>query len=856
MAEYYVSPFGSDSNSGSIGSPFLTITFGLAHLAAGDTLFIRGGTYVENISVPASANGSSAGASGSSWPNATTVSAYLSETVWVRPSSGVSAVVFPTGGTPRSYQIWSGINVDGANLNGAADPVVYIGHDAHHIRWQNSENKNAYWSGIAAFQGPYIEIKNNHIHHGDRHGVGAAGHGIYISGFTGNTTGADQHGLIEGNECDHFSAQTNDSGIQLFTGATDTNSLGGFVIRNNWLHDNGVGTFLGEATTVPIQFYSNVVVANIGSGVVLFSRLVGSLVYGNAIYSNGDRGLEVGTGGVVTGASIKHNAIASNIGAPITVWNTDITSFAIIQFNDFYSNGGSNVVNDQNGLSTISNNITTSPGLPPISGQIFLAWIGPVADPRLVSTTVTMPAGPVTATATYISAPTFTLTVTLGTGDGSYAAGTVVPIDADAPASGHVFVGWTGATVASAMSPSTTLVMPAAPTTVVATYAVVPSGALVSSDLTYLGAFRLPNFSNNGTFSFGGAPIAFNPVSGNTLFVANGTGQVAEVTIPTPVNSGSIGALNFAAYVQPFADPTEGHLQDVANGANPASLSGMMVAGGLLYLTATVYYDADPPTQQTVSHARRPLTLASVGGFSGWKAIWSPTSQDIAAGVPLPGTGYASGDVAPVPPEWQSSLGGDVISSQWGRPIITRESYGPDAIVWNRSTFGLVDGRRVQYYTSPHPTLGPWDGANTVWGGTAIAGGLVLIDGTSSALFFGRNGLGSFCYGDGTATNPPPTGECYDPTSTDKGQHAYPYVYQVWAYNINDWVAVKNGSKQPWEVVPYATWVLTFPIVDPSWKGLGGAGYDPVAKRLYVSQLRVDVDGFQYRPLIHAFQLP
>ncbi len=63
----------------------------------------------------------------------------------------------------------------------------------------------------------------------------------------------------------------------------------------------------------------------------------------------------------------------------------------------------------------------------------------------------------------------YTLIVTSGSGDGVYAAGSVVTITADAPAGGMIFDAWTGATVANASSGSTTITMNANHT-VVATY--------------------------------------------------------------------------------------------------------------------------------------------------------------------------------------------------------------------------------------------------------------------------------------------------------------------------------------------------------------------------------------------------
>jgi hypothetical protein len=68
------------------------------------------------------------------------------------------------------------------------------------------------------------------------------------------------------------------------------------------------------------------------------------------------------------------------------------------------------------------------------------------------------------------TAAKYALTVVNGTGSGSYASGTAVTITANAPPAGQVFRNWTGATVQSATSTSTTLTMPAAATTVAANY--------------------------------------------------------------------------------------------------------------------------------------------------------------------------------------------------------------------------------------------------------------------------------------------------------------------------------------------------------------------------------------------------
>lgn len=69
---------------------------------------------------------------------------------------------------------------------------------------------------------------------------------------------------------------------------------------------------------------------------------------------------------------------------------------------------------------------------------------------------------------------TYTLTVINGIGGGSYQAGTTVTIQAMAAPAGQVFSSWTGATVASPTSATTTLTMPASNVTVTANYSATP----------------------------------------------------------------------------------------------------------------------------------------------------------------------------------------------------------------------------------------------------------------------------------------------------------------------------------------------------------------------------------------------
>jgi hypothetical protein len=146
-----------------------------------------------------------------------------------------------------------------------------------------------------------------------------------------------------------------------------------------------------------------------------------------------------------------------------------------------------------------------------------------------------------------------------------------------------------------------------------------------------------------------------------------------------------------------------------------------------------------------------------------------------------------------------------------------------------------VNATDLVAYPSSHKTLGDWgtSGPNAYFNGTSQIKSVVFPSGTSSVLFFGRHGLGSYCYGEGSA--------CGDPEDGDKGDHAH------------DLAAVKSGQKQPWDVKPYAVWSLSLPASSRLHR-LGGAAYDPATGRLFIIQQFVDGDSGNY-PVVHVYKV-
>jgi hypothetical protein len=364
-------------------------------------------------------------------------------------------------------------------------------------------------------------------------------------------------------------------------------------------------------------------------------------------------------------------------------------------------------------------------------------------------------------------------------------------------------------------------------------------------DLRYAGAFRVPATESAGSyFSYGGQHLAVNPER-KSMFVSNGAGKVAELTVPELVKGAQISDLHVGEYLQPFSDPAEGRLAEVAD--EGVVLAGLLVHERRLFGSALIYYDAR--NTQTVSHFARSLSLLDRSA--------TPMER---VGEPQK-TGYVAGYMAPVPLEWRALLGGPALTGQCCVPIASRTSLGPSAWVWNPLDLlkgGPVRAASLVHYEGRRATLGPWEGSNPVYGGTTMIGGLAVITGTRTALFIGSTGIGPFCYGDATEdkAKAEADGSCYDPVRPDKGQHAYPYRYQLWAYDLNDWADVRAGKRDPWEVVPYAVWPFELPYHSPPTR-IGGLSFDPARRLLYFAQLEVDhAGGRAALPIIHAYFIP
>jgi len=214
-ATYYVAPNGSNSNPGTQAAPFATLQKGHDVAVAGDTIYMRGGTYTLSTYVNINRSGSSG--------NPIKVFNYPGET------PVLDAINITT-----SY--WSVIQLSNASWwhfkglelkNGPAQGLVLSGDSSNNIVEFNNVHHNtrvqSSGSGIAVSDTSANNlILNNDSHHNGVPGT-SGGDGIGVTPqpqVTGN--------VVRGNRV----WRNNDDGIDLWNAAN-------VLIENNWSWQNG-----------------------------------------------------------------------------------------------------------------------------------------------------------------------------------------------------------------------------------------------------------------------------------------------------------------------------------------------------------------------------------------------------------------------------------------------------------------------------------------------------------------------------------------------------------------------------------------------------------------------------------------
>lgn len=400
-----------------------------------------------------------------------------------------------------------------------------------------------------------------------------------------------------------------------------------------------------------------------------------------------------------------------------------------------------------------------------------------------------------------------------------------------------------------------------------------------SDNLIYLGGFRLPEDPEHGgtlwESAYGGPGVAYRPPTETavygSLFFNGQEDRIAEIGIPNPATwstSSTVSNLPRASLIQNHVrvygtNQIDYIHTDRTRLITTPPIGGLMVAGNTLYGTSYDHYPYAADQERAVW--TMPFALSSSSGAGSFQPIASvsvsisPTSRMIA------------GHLTSIPSAYQASLGGDVLAGLHNISIAGTTSYGPT--VFSFSTSDLIN-TSTPYDVTPLMYSSDSGGeVSTIWGGysaigetremvaaTDTFGGVVFPEGTRAVLFISRHGTGPVNYGRGTSNialdGTYVSGDSgpkywYDPDNANDGEHAYPYVYRIMAFDADDLVAVKNGTKEHNAVAPYSYWDITLPTPKSSGLPRLGATYDAANQIVYVSQANGDGDS----PVFHAFRV-
>lgn len=281
-ATYYVSTTGSDAAIGSEAAPWLTVKKAVDTMVAGDTTYIRAGTYIETAEVRFTRTGTStAPITLSAYPGEAPVISFADRTL------GTSRIsIWNSGG----YNVETGwIIIEGLTLTNMGVGIRM--YSAHDITIRNNKIYDNHYHGILG-AGLRVLIEKNLIYHNGEFADCAAGivtcnkdHGIYLSG--NNNT------VINNVIYDNLSY-----GIQLNANATFTASQ-----HASTDYSNASGWRIADNTLAYNKYRSGIV---IWGSKATNARIENNIFYENSASSSSPNGVDFSSC-CSTGVQIKNN---------------------------------------------------------------------------------------------------------------------------------------------------------------------------------------------------------------------------------------------------------------------------------------------------------------------------------------------------------------------------------------------------------------------------------------------------------------------------------------------------------------------------------------------------------------------
>src|SRR5947209_6005987 len=200
---FYVSTTGSDSNPGTLSSPWRTIQRAANSVQAGDTVYVRGGVYNESANISVSGS-------------------LIAGSIRFQSYPGETAIVDGTGLVPPTSSPQGLINITNQS---------YISIQGFEIRNYQTSSASAIPAGIwVSGSGSNIQILNNVVHNI-----------VTTSEASGNAFGIAVYGTAAPASLDSVTISGNQV-YNLKTGQSESVNVDGnvtnFVITNNSIHDN------------------------------------------------------------------------------------------------------------------------------------------------------------------------------------------------------------------------------------------------------------------------------------------------------------------------------------------------------------------------------------------------------------------------------------------------------------------------------------------------------------------------------------------------------------------------------------------------------------------------------------------
>ena len=283
-AVFYVAPNGSNSNAGTLTSPWETIQHALNTLQAGQKALVRAGTYREALRMNRAGTASAP----------ITIEAFPGEQPIIDGEHTRRPLVVESGG---AYFRIKGFILDRDCCTSGGHIDVY----GHHIEIVDNEMRNGRGKGVYTDEGSSnVHIIGNWIHHNVTAG-GQQDHGLYMQG--------NDHLIANNVIHDHpdgFGIQIYDRGSRM-------------VVVSNTVTNNGhSGIVVGGSGGVSnITIRNNILANNNSFGVQMDSSCPTSSVVidVNVIFGNGDGAVEGGCSAVSVSGTIAANPLFVNAGS-------------------------------------------------------------------------------------------------------------------------------------------------------------------------------------------------------------------------------------------------------------------------------------------------------------------------------------------------------------------------------------------------------------------------------------------------------------------------------------------------------------------------------------------------------------